>query len=115
MLLVTVILDSVKLVVGIVLTYFAFYLYENEFRPSVMEKGFRMITISLLILTASRVSDLISAIQPNNELAQILTTVLGIAFTLVLTYGFYLLYKVWHIDKKEKMGKRLEEKPPIAN
>ena len=94
-------LDVVKLAAGVVLTYFVFYLYQKEFRSGVMEKGFRMIAISMLILTAARVFDLISAIQPANENALNLTTVLGTAFSLALAYGFYLLYRVWHIDKKE--------------
>ena len=97
---IAIILDALKLVFCVVLTYFAFYLYQKEFRPSVMEKGFRMIAISLLLLTTSLIFDLISAIQPDNERSQILRTVLGIAFILVLTYGFYVLYKIWHIDTK---------------
>jgi hypothetical protein len=96
-----IILDVVKLAAGVVLTYFVFYLYQKEFRSGVMEKGFRMIAISMLILTAGRVFDLISAIQPTNENAVNLTTVLGTAFSLAMAYGFYLLYKIWHIDKKE--------------
>jgi len=94
-------LDVVKLAAGVVLTYFVFYLYQKEFRSGVMEKGFRMIAISMLILTAGRVFDLITAIQPTNEIAGNLTTVLGTAFSLVLVYGFYLLYNIWHIDRKE--------------
>ena len=112
--LITIILDAVKLLVGIVLTYFAFYLYQKEFRSSVMEKGFRFITISLVILVVSRTSDLVSALQPNNEAAMISTTVLGIAFSLVLTYGFYLLYRIWHIDKKEKYQVEPIAKPAIT-
>ena len=108
---VTVVLDAVKLAVGVILCYFAIYLYQKEFRSGVMEKGFRMIAISTIILAASRIFDLISAIQPNNERAQILTTVLSIVFSLVLTYGFYLLYKIWHLDKKDR---RLEENPMVT-
>lgn len=105
-----IILDVVKLAAGVVLTYFVFYLYQREFRSGVMEKGFRMIAISMLIFTLGLSFDLISAIQPNNERANILATVLGTAFSLVATYGFYLLYTVWHIGKK---ASRLE-KPIIA-
>jgi hypothetical protein len=99
-------LDVVKLAAGVVLTYCVFYLYQKEFRAGVMEKGFRMIAISTLILTAGRIFDLVSEIQPTNENADNLTIVLGTAFSLVLAYGFFLLYKVWHVDRKER---RLEK------
>jgi hypothetical protein len=101
MLSIAIILDIVKLAAGVVLTYFVLYLYQKEFRSSVMEKGFRMIAISMLILTAGRIFDLISTIQPTNLAAEDITTVLGTAFSLVLVYGFYLVYRIWHIDKKE--------------
>jgi len=103
-------LDAVRLVASIVLTYFVFFLYQKVFRAGVMEEGFRMIAISILILTIGRGLDFVSVIQPNNEIASISTTVIGTAFTLVATYGFYLLYKVWRIDRKEP----LIEKRPIA-
>jgi Kef-type K+ transport system membrane component KefB len=96
-----IILDGVKLVAGVALTYFVFYLYQKEFRSGVMEKGFRMIAISMLIFTVGLSFDLISAIQTANELASILATVIGTAFSLVATYGFFLLYRVWHVDRKE--------------
>jgi len=70
-----------------------------------------MIAISMLVLTIGRSFDLISIIQPDNELASILTTVIGTAFSLVATYGFYLLYKVWRIEKKESL---VEKRPMIA-
>src|SRR5579872_3543731 len=95
------ILDVVKLAAGVVLTYFVFYLYQKEFRSGVMEKGFRWIAISMLILTVSRVTDLLLTVLPTNEFMNDLITVLGTAFSLVLAYGFYLLYKVWHIDREE--------------
>ena len=98
---IAIVLDIVKFVAGVVLTYYVFYLYQKEFRSGVMEKGFRMIAISMLILTAARVFDLVSAILPTNGLADDLSTVLGTAFSLVLAYGFYLLYRIWHIDRKE--------------
>ena len=101
MLSIAIVLDIVKFAAGVVLTYYVFYLYQKEFRSGVMEKGFRMIAISMLILTAGRIFDLVSAILPTNGLAENLTTVLGTAFSLVLAYGFFLLYSVWHIDKKE--------------
>jgi len=106
-----IILDIVKLAAGVVLTYFVFFLYQKVFRAGVMEMGFRMIAISMLVLTIGRVFDLVSAIQPDNELANILTTVIGTAFSLVATYGFYLLYKVWRIEKKESP---IEKSPIIA-
>jgi hypothetical protein len=102
--------DFVKLAASLALTYFVFYLYQREFRSGVMEKGFRMIAISMLILTSSRVFDLILAIQPSNDRAMILTTVLDTAFSLVATYGFFLLYTVWHIDKR-----KLPLEQPIAS
>jgi hypothetical protein len=99
----TIILDTIKLGAGFALTYFVFYLYQKEFRAGVMERGFRFIAISFLILTFSRTFDLISAFEPNNEILVILTNVLGTAFSLVATYGFYLLYRVWHLDKKKPL------------
>jgi hypothetical protein len=101
MLSIAIVLDIVKFAAGVVLTYYVFYLYQKEFRSGVMEEGFRMIAISMLILTAARIFDLVSAILPTNGLADDLSTVLGTAFSLVLAYGFFLLYSVWHIDKKE--------------
>jgi hypothetical protein len=98
---IAIVLDIAKFAAGVALTYFVFYLYQKEFRSGVMEKGFRMIAISMLILTAARIFDLVSTIAPTNELAGDLTEVLGTAFSLVLAYGFFLLYSVWHIDKKE--------------
>jgi hypothetical protein len=106
-----IILDIIKLAAGAALTYFVFFLYQKVFRAGVMEKGFRMIAISMLILTIGRSFDLISMIQPNNELSDILTTVIGTAFSLVATYGFYLLYTVWRVEKKESL---VEKKPMIA-
>jgi hypothetical protein len=94
-------LDIVKLAAGVVLTYFVFFLYQKVFRAGVMEKGFRIIAISMLVLTIGRSFDLITAIQTNNELAEILTTITGTAFSLIAAYGFYLLYEVWHVDKKD--------------
>jgi len=76
-----------------------------------MEAGFRMIAISILVLTIGRALDLISVIQPNNEIASISTTVIGTAFTLVATYGFYLLYQVWRVDRKERA---LEKRSVVA-
>jgi hypothetical protein len=98
---ITIILDAVKLAAGVALTYFVFYLYQKEFRSGVMEGGFRFIVISTLILTSSRLSDLISELMPGNQTLDILTTVLGTAFSLVATYGFYLLYRVWHLEKQQ--------------
>jgi Kef-type K+ transport system membrane component KefB len=98
---VEIILDVLELAAGVTLTYFVFYLYQKEFRSGVMEKGFRMIAISMLIFTIGQSFDLITAIQTTNELASILTTVTGTTFSLVATYGFFLLYRVWHVDRKE--------------
>ena len=98
---VEIILDVLELAACVALTYFVFYLYQKEFRSGVMEKGFRMIAISILILAIGQSFDIISAIQTTNELASILTTVMGTAFSLVATYGFFLLYRVWHVDRKE--------------
>src|ERR1700719_2858999 len=99
MLSIEIVLDIVKFASGVMLTYFVFYLYQKEFRSGVMEKGFRMIAISILILAIGQSFDIISAIQTTNELASILTTVMGTAFSLVATYGFFLLYRVWHVDR----------------
>lgn len=101
MLSITITLDLVKLVAGVVLTYFVFFLYAKEFRSSVMEKGFRYIAISTLILTAGRTADLISAFYPTGEISTISFNILGTAFSLVLVYGFYLMYKVWHVDRRK--------------
>jgi hypothetical protein len=98
----TVILDSVKLAAGVALCYFVFFLYQKEFRSGVMEEGFRYISISTLVLTISRLTDLASQFIPNEQqIISMATTVLGTAFSLIATYGFYLLYKVWHIEKKK--------------
>jgi len=104
-------LDIIRLVASVALTYFVFFLYQKVFRAGVMEKGFRMIAISILILTIGRSLDFIAVFQPNNDIASISTTVLGTAFTLVATYGFYLLYIVWRVDKREYVT---ETKPIIA-
>jgi hypothetical protein len=99
---VVVILDVVKLAAGVALCYFVFFLYQKEFRSGVMEQGFRFIAISTLILTVSRLADLVSQFMPGEaELYSVITTVLGTGFSLVATYGFYLLYRVWHVEKKE--------------
>ena len=104
------ILDVVKLVAGIGLAYFVIYLYEKVFRSGVMEQGFRIIAVSMIILVISRVLAVVSDIQPNNAISMLSSPVIGIAFSLVATYGFYLLYKVWRVDKKEP----LIEKRPIV-
>jgi RsiW-degrading membrane proteinase PrsW (M82 family) len=101
MLSIPLILDVVKLAAALFLAYFVIHLYQKEFRAGVMEEGFRMIAISMVILTAGRLLDIISVIQPDNQIVLISTPVVGTAFALVATYGFYLLYKVWRFDKKE--------------
>lgn len=98
---IVIILDIVKLIVGLVLTYFVFYLYRSEFRSGVLEKGFRYIVISFAILDIGRSADLLSAVQSTNGFTPILSTVSGTVFSLVVCYGFFLLYSVWHI-KREK-------------
>jgi hypothetical protein len=106
-----VILDIVRLAVGIALAYFVFYLYQTEFRSGVMEKGFRYITISFVILDIGRISDLIGTFEPKNGFTPILGDVTGTVFSLIACYGFYLLYRVWHVNRKEEP--RREEKPII--
>lgn len=99
MLTTVIILDAAKLAAGIVLAYFVFYLYQTEFRSGVMEKGFRYIAISFVVLDAGRTTDLISALEPGNEFAQVLSLIAGTAFSLIACYGFFLLFRVWHIKK----------------
>jgi len=102
------ILDIVKLVAGIALAYFVFYLYQKEFRSGVMEEGFRYITISFVILAIGRASDLVSALEPSNDFSPILATISGTVFSLVACYGFFLLYRVWHI-KRERPRKDFKQ------
>jgi pilus assembly protein TadC len=106
---ITLLLDLVRLGIGIVLAYFVFYLYQTEFRSGVMENGFKYITISFVILDIGRVADLVSTLEPNNGFSPILAMVSGTVFSLVACYGFFLLYRVWHV-KREKT--RLKEEVP---
>jgi hypothetical protein len=95
------VLVLLRLAASVAVTYFVFFLYQKVFRAGVMEAGFRMLAISMLFLTASRLLDVVTAIQPTNGVAILLTPVIGTAFGLIALYGFYLLYRVWRVDKKE--------------
>jgi len=106
------ILVLAKFFAGIFASYLAYFMYQRVFRAGVFEQGIRFIVISIFLLTVGRALDVITAIQPNGPISTLWGPVISTAFSLILAYGFYTLYKVWRIDRKDS---RVETRAPLVN
>jgi len=70
-----------------------------------MAPGFRMIALSTVFLCIGRLTDLLTNLTPilNSGSMTNLGDVSGTIFAILNAYGFYQIYKVWKIGKKESV------------